>query len=756
MNQFSVVTRITIGFGALLVLMLAISILSYGAGSVIREKVNIYAQEAVRTLDVTNLATEVAELRRNAYIFFDKEEPQYAETANTIMADLQKQLQTLLSTVSASHQQDIRKLLELVRGYDQGLKRVVALSEARKAAIGSLLSVGPEARTALLALIEQSMAENNHRTAALAGLAVESLMSSRLAAANFSNHPSSELAEKVKEGMNQVIERCEDLKQSMIDGPDRSRIDDVQQKVRSYIVGFDALTKAMLESQSLVMGEMAGIGEKFGSVAGDFQNSQLIFMDNTRHGMENDLNHAVNESMALSVAAIALAILAAILISRSLSRPIAHLTGVLDSLRQGDTDVEIKGRDHGGELGRMARGLDALRQSVADAFRLNQMIEGSPSAVIVCGTDLRISYLNESARVIVRRMNHPIAQDPDLIIGRKASEIHHKPEFVHSVLTHPENMPYRGKFTMGGVTIENDVRAILDPRGRVTGIMLAWKDVTEYVRLSETFEASIKSVVEVVGQATSELETTSQAMADNADRSGEQASVVAQAAEQAAGNVETVASATEELSASITEISRQVQESARIASEAVAEAQRTDEMVQGLANAAHRIGEVVGLITDIASQTNLLALNATIEAARAGEMGKGFAVVAGEVKTLANQTAKATEEISSQITGIQSETRRAVEAIQAIGGTIARLNQIASAIAAAVEEQGAATKEIARNVEEASHGTTEVTNSIQEVNQGAQANRHAAQQLEEATSQLAQQASFLARQVQEFLDKMRA
>ncbi|MFA7430552.1 MAG: globin-coupled sensor protein [Rhodospirillaceae bacterium] len=270
------------------------------------------------------------------------------------------------------------------------------------------------------------------------------------------------------------------------------------------------------------------------------------------------------------------------------------------------------------------------------------------------------------------------------------------------------------------------------------------------------FENEVHGMVEIVAAAATELQATSQSMAETAEATSRQASVVASAAEEAAQNVQTVASAAEELHASISEISRQVGESNRISREAVEEAQRTNQLVTGLAAAADKIGEVVRLINDVASQTNLLALNATIEAARAGDAGKGFAVVANEVKNLANQTARATEEISNQINEVQAATKTAVGAIQGIGTTIGQINEIAAAIAAAVEEQGAATREIARNVQEASTGTTEVTSNIHNVTEASSETGHAAKEVLTASRELASQSERLKSKVDAFLTDIRA
>ena len=277
----------------------------------------------------------------------------------------------------------------------------------------------------------------------------------------------------------------------------------------------------------------------------------------------------------------------------------------------------------------------------------------------------------------------------------------------------------------------------------------------ERLRMAEQFETSVGAVVETVSAAAAEMQSSAQSVSGTADQTSQQSTAVAAAAEQASANVQTVASAAEELTSSISEISRQVSQSTQIAGAAVAEVDGANAKVQGLAEAANKIGEVVALITDIADQTNLLALNATIEAARAGEAGKGFAVVASEVKNLANQTAKATEEISNQIGGIQGATQDAVTAIGSIGGTINQINEITSTIAAAVEEQGAATQEIARNVEQASSGTQEVSSNISRVTQAASETGSSATQILDAAGELGRQSDMLSREVGNFLNTIR-
>jgi methyl-accepting chemotaxis protein len=270
------------------------------------------------------------------------------------------------------------------------------------------------------------------------------------------------------------------------------------------------------------------------------------------------------------------------------------------------------------------------------------------------------------------------------------------------------------------------------------------------------FEVAVGGVLGAMSGAAGQMQQTATQMSRTASDTNEQATTVAAASEQASTNVQTVAAASEELTSSIHEISRQVQESAEIALRATGEAERTASQVRDLKAAAERIGEVVKLINDIAAQTNLLALNATIEAARAGEAGKGFAVVANEVKNLASQTAKATEDISTQVAGVQAETATVVASIEDIGRTIHRMNDIASGVAAAVEEQGAATQEITRNVQQAAAGTQQVSASIVEVTQGARQTGEAAGMVLGASDELVRQGDHLRVEIEGFLGNIRA
>lgn len=274
-------------------------------------------------------------------------------------------------------------------------------------------------------------------------------------------------------------------------------------------------------------------------------------------------------------------------------------------------------------------------------------------------------------------------------------------------------------------------------------------------RLADDFERSIGSIVEFVASSSIELQSNSKNLTEMSDQTSQQTQTVAAATEEASSSIQTVASAAEELSASIGEINRQVEDSSRVAAGAVEEVKKTDATVSTLSEAATQIGDVVKLIQDIAEQTNLLALNATIEAARAGEAGKGFAVVASEVKNLANQTGRATEEISKKIVTVQSVSNESVTAIRSIGSIIEHIDEITKTIASSLRQQDAATREISNNVQQASAGISEISSSIVSVTHAAQESKTAASEVLTSSTQLSDKAKNLRVEIQSFINNVR-
>jgi methyl-accepting chemotaxis protein len=347
-----------------------------------------------------------------------------------------------------------------------------------------------------------------------------------------------------------------------------------------------------------------------------------------------------------------------------IARPLKVITGLMESLAQGNLDFTVSGAERLDEVGSLARSLDVFKSNAIEARRL-------------------------------------AAQEAEATAAKA-----HRAE-----------------------RIELDIKA---------------------------FDTAARAALGMLSSAETEMRATAKSLAHGAGDASQRSVTVAAAAEQASMNVQTVAAASEELATSIVEISRQVVQSNEVASQAVREAGETRTAIGGLHEASQRIGAVVRLINDIASQTNLLALNATIEAARAGDAGRGFAVVASEVKTLASQTAKATDEIAGQITAMQVATNGAVAAIERINGTIDRMSEIATAIASAIEEQGAATQEISRNVQQAAKGTQDVTTNIVGINSAVAETSAGSGHVLTAAGSLGEYTSKLRDEVESFQRKIRA
>jgi methyl-accepting chemotaxis protein len=393
-----------------------------------------------------------------------------------------------------------------------------------------------------------------------------------------------------------------------------------------------------------------------------------------------------------------------------------------------------------------------LAQSEAQRNNFEQMLDSMPVNVMVLDArTFLITYVNRTSMTTLGRLTHLLPVKPEELLGTSFDVFHKNPAHQRRMVGDHRNLPHRAVISLGPEKLNLLVTPIFDAKGYYVSAMLTWTVVTEETRLGE----KVRAVSDILAAATTQLTAGADAMSDAARQSSERSAAVAAAAEQASANVSTVAAAAEQLSASIAEINQQVSRSAVTADEAVAEAGKANQVVRGLAGEADQVGEVVSLINDIAGQTKLLALNATIEAARAGEAGKGFAVVASEVKTLADQTSKATTQIATRISGIQSATRDAVSAIDRITATISRIAEISTGIAGAVEEQGAATQEIARNVQQAAQGTRDVSVNIAAVTDAAGQAGAASSEIRSASGELAKQAEELRADVENFLARIK-
>ena len=365
--------------------------------------------------------------------------------------------------------------------------------------------------------------------------------------------------------------------------------------------------------------------------------------------------------------------------------------------------------------------------------------------ILLANEDLEIIYVNPASERTFKTIEKDLPVSADKVLGSSIDIFHKNPSYQRKILSNPKNLPHRAQIAIGKETADLRASAIYDEDNRYLGPMVIWEVITERV---ET-ERKIRNTAESLATSSAELSTVSEQMSANAEETQAQAGMVSKASEEVNKNLQTLATGTEEMGATIKEIAKNATEAARVSSEAVKTAESTNATVQKLGESSAEIGQVIKVITSIAQQNNLLALNATIEAARAGEMGKGFAVVANEVKELAKQTAKATEDISQKIAAIQADTKGAVDAIGTIGAIINQISDISGSIATAVEEQSATTDEMARNVAAAAQGSADITRNIAGVSEAAQSTTHGAADAHSAAEQLSQ----LAGELREMLDR---
>lgn len=453
-----------------------------------------------------------------------------------------------------------------------------------------------------------------------------------------------------------------------------------------------------------------------------------------------------------------LSLIGAYIVSNSIIVPIKRLEANLSLIANGDTDMQIAlsaGKD---EISLLNNAAADLRKSVEEAYRLKQMVEDSSASVIAVDVhdNFKVNYMNNTSKKILKSLEQFLPTKVDDMIGKPLDIFYKDPAQQRSILTDPSRLPHHAKIKLGSETFDLLISAIHNKKGDYTGAMLSWSIITSQVQLADDFERDVKSVVNMVAAAATELSQTSDSMMHTVKENTHLAAQATMASSETSANVQTVASATEELSASVKEISSQLQKTNLLVQQSSEKANNADKLAEQLNASSGKVNEVMELISSIAGQINLLALNATIESARAGEAGKGFAVVASEVKNLATQTDKSVSEIQAVVGQMQSATHAIINALTDIRNSINEISFATSSVASAVEQQSATTNDISRNMQSASSSTQIVSDNLNNVSVASSSAASASEQMTMATKELSKQAESLNTQVDVFLSKVRA
>ncbi|MEM8798606.1 MAG: methyl-accepting chemotaxis protein [Pseudomonadota bacterium] len=655
-------------------------------------------------VESTKLGAQSTQLQRDALLaenavqaFVVKPNAEMLRAAETQLSALEKQLNvSIVRTEGTPINAQLVRLRDDYTAYLNTFKSVAKLQfELETMQTETLHQLGPKLSAELDIILSTAFESGNVAAARAASGAYTSFLLGRVAVQKFIAQNETEIASLAAMANSDFEEHLNDLYEAAEGSAVIALADQVIEGAITYSDTFNLLVDKTLQRNRLIETGLSEAGPQFvrGLVkVGDGVSASLIAEGESESA---EIANRINVTMVVAGVALFLGIAVSIISGKGLTGPILSIKNAMTRLSENEEgDVAIPCQDRGDEIGEMAKTVQVFKTNMLEIQELRAEQQEQQRA-----------QLEAEAERQAEEMQRQEA-------ARQAEE-------------------------------RSQAQAEAEKKRALAA-------------MADQFETSVMHVVETVASAATQIEASARSVAEAADNTSGRSVSVASAAEQASQNVQAVAGASEEMSVSIDLVRSNVDNSNQISSQAVSKSERTDTIVKGLAGDAQRIGEIVELIQSIAEQTNLLALNATIEAARAGDAGKGFAVVASEVKSLANQTAKATEEIAQQVSSIQSNTGDAVGAIAAIRETIEEMNTISTNVTHSVQEQTAATQEIARNTQEAARGTSEVAQNIAQVREASDETGRAAEQSLSAARELSQQSETLRKEVRNFLEQIRA
>jgi len=751
--------KIFAGFGAVLALTALMGGFVYFGVERLSSNFSHYSHLAEQSSLLRNIQEDLLEAEIAIQAFRLNATPESAEDIRSNLGEISDMNDKIVEVLTIEEvQQQLLELTGRIGDFSTAFDEAEYLSyDINKIIDGQLAPVGKEAREMLTTVMSTAARDGDPVAAYLAGKMQQHLMLGRLYTNNFLFRYDPADAERAARELALASDLSVELLADLENPTRRELANSAQALIADYAASFETARDEVVRRNEIYDTKIEVIAKEMDEGLDVLVEDLGTLQDTVGHEALAAAASTRFATLIAVLATLAIGAVCAYFIVRAISKPLKHATGLVVRLADGDTSFELTGMNRTDEVGDIMRAIEALRAPVEEAFFLKTVIEEMPLALMTADPkdDFKINYANKQSFEQIKQLEKFLKITPDQLVGSSIDVFHKSPEVQRRMVATPDNLPHRARIEVGDEVLDLNVSAVFDRNGDYVGPVVSWTLVTAMVRLADKFEESVGAIAQGVASGATQAKGTAAQLLSAVESTSTGISSVAAAAEEASVNVQTVAAATEEMTMSIGEISQRISEVSEVAGSAMTETNASVESLKQLEAASIQIGDIIGLITDIAAQTNLLALNATIESARAGEAGKGFAVVANEVKALATQTAKATDEIRGHIEELQRITGSATKTIDGVQQTNSKLSDISNAIASAIEEQNAATGEISTNVQQAADGSAEISRTIVGVKNVSEENGNAARSLSDAAQGLSKQSEDLQTAVDEFLAEVR-